>query len=142
MSKQRFHRRLAPRRAAGRLGRMLTEFPTVKQEAGAGHRRWFEGGGLELIVWYGPDRRPEGFQLCYLADDHRERALTWRPGDGFNHAAVDSGDARPDKNMTPILVRDGAVPWERVETQFARQSAGLESALREYVLEAFKARVR
>ncbi len=119
---------------------MLTEFPQVKQEGGANLRRWFEGDGLELIVWYDRARAPEGFQLCYQADDQKERAITWRPGQGFSHALVKSGDSRPDKNMTPILVEDGAVPWDLVATRFAQQSAGLEPAVRDYVLKALKGR--
>ncbi len=121
---------------------MLNEFPQVKQEGGAGHRRWFQADGLEFIVWYDRHHVPEGFQLCYQAPDHKERALTWRPGPGFNHALVESGDTRPDKNMTPILVQDGPVPWTLVEAQFREHSAGLEPALRDYVLGAFKGRAR
>ncbi len=119
---------------------MLSEFRQVKQEGGPGHRRWFQADGLELIVWYDHERRPEGFQLCYEASDQKERALTWRPGAGFNHAWVESGDSRPDKNMTPILVPDGAVPWALVESRFEQHSAGLEPALRDYVRAALNGR--
>ncbi len=117
---------------------MLSEIPQVRQEPGAGHRRWFEGGGLELIVWYDPNKAPAGFQLCYEGSDHQERALTWRPGTGFNHARVDGGDTRPDKNMTPILVKDGPVPWDEIHQQFARHGGNLEPGLRDYVLGALK----
>jgi hypothetical protein len=117
---------------------MLSEFHQVKQEAGASRRRWFEGGGLELIVWYGPGDGPVGFQLCYQTEGQREWALTWRPEGGFSHARVDAGDSRPDKNLTPILVKDGPVPWGLVTDRFAQQSAGLEPAVREYVLGALK----
>lgn len=95
---------------------------------------------MELIVWYGRDRVPEGFQLCYQADDRQERALTWRPGLGFSHATVDAGDSRPDKNMTPILVSDGPVPWTRIEASFAAQCAGLEPTICDYVLGVLKTR--
>ena len=117
---------------------MLAEFHQVKQEVGTNHRRWFEGGGLELIVWYGPGGAPTGFQLCYEAEDRRERALTWRPESGFSHALVDGGDSRPDKNLTPILVQDGPVPWALIAGRFAGQSAGLEAGVRDYVLGALK----
>ena len=63
--------------------------------------------------------------------------LTWRPGPGFSHARVDAGDTRPDKNLTPILVKDGAVPWERVRTEFAGRAAKLEHAVRDWVLATF-----
>jgi hypothetical protein len=119
---------------------MLSEFSQVKQEGGPGHRRWFQADGLELIVWYDRNRAPEGFQLCYQASGRKERALTWRPGQGFSHAVVESGDTRPDKNMTPILMPDGPVPWVQVEAQFREHSEALEPALRDYVLAAFNGR--
>ena len=119
--------------ANGRLYPVLTEFKDVRQEPRAGHRRWFEEGGLELIVWYDQSGKFTGFQLCYVAVDGRERALTWEEGHGFTHTRVESGDTRPEKNLSPILVPDGAVPWTRVRQQFAVSSAGLEPAIRKYV---------
>lgn len=119
---------------------MLVEFPHVKQEAGPNRRRWFQGEGMELIIWYGAGEAPEGFQICYQGPDRRERALTWRAGRGFTHAQVDGGDSRPDKDLTPILVKDGAVPWELVQGEFEQRSTGLEPALRNYVLGALQGR--
>lgn len=98
-----------------------------------GRRRWFQGSGLELIVWLDAVGQPEGFQICYLGFGQREHALTWRKQGGFAHNRVDTGDTRPDKNLTPILVPDGAVPWERLRSEFAESSDGLEPALREFV---------
>ncbi len=121
---------------------MLVEFPNVKQESGSSRRRWFQGDSMELIVWYDRTGQPTGFQICYLGPDRQERALTWRPDRGFTHAQVDGGDARPDKNMTPILLKDGAVPWSLVQVEFERSSAGLETGLREFVLGAFRERER
>lgn len=105
-----------------------------------GRRRWFDDDGMELIVWYGPGGTPAGFQLCYEAEDGREHALTWRPAAGFSHARVETGDSRPDKNMTPILVADGAVPWEWIRDGFARRAPPLEPELRELVLAALAGR--
>ena len=120
---------------------MLSEIPGVMQERNAGtRRRWFQDDGMELIVWYRPDGSVEGFQLCYQADDQRERALTWRGGHGFSHARVDSGDTRPEKNLTPILVADGAVPWERVQAEFDQRATQLEPAVRNLVRGAFATR--
>ena len=120
---------------------MLHEIREVAQERNTGaRRRWFQDDGMELIVWYRPDGSVEGFQLCYQADDQRERALTWRGRHGFSHARVDSGDTRPDKNLTPILVADGAVPWEQVRTEFNQRAGELEPAVRGLVLEAFATR--
>jgi hypothetical protein len=112
---------------------MLAEFKRVKQEGGAARRRWFQDEAMELILWYGVGEGPVGFQLCYPGSDHEERALTWREGLGFSHARVDSGDSRPDKNLTPILVPDGVVPWELLETEFAIRGAELEAGVRDFV---------
>lgn len=119
---------------------MLAELLNVKQEGGTTRRRWFQGDGMELIVWYAATGEPEGFQICYETPDRKEHALTWRPDRGFTHAEVRSGDTRPDKNMTPILVKDGAVPWTLVRGEFERRSAGLEPAVRDYVLGALGGR--
>ncbi len=89
---------------------------------------------MDLIIWYDAKNQPEGFQICYLGEDRRERALTWRAGQGFSHARVDPGDTRPDKNLTPILVKDGPVPWVQVQAEFARRAGQLEPAIREWVL--------
>lgn len=113
---------------------MLVELTNVKQESGVVRRRWFQGDGMELIVWYDRADVTQGYQICYLAKDGKERALTWRPDFGFTHAEVKSGDTRPDKNMTPILVKDGAVPWSLVQDEFVRRSGELEPAIRNYVL--------
>lgn len=95
---------------------------------------------MELIVWYRGEEELDGFQLCYPGADRRERALTWRVGRGFSHAMVDAGDARPDKNLTPVLVPDGAVPWAKLETEFAVRAAGIEPAVRDFVIERMKGR--
>ena len=114
---------------------MLVEFQGVKQEKGAAtHRRWFQDDGMDLIVWYDAANQPEGYQICYQGEDQRERALTWRTGQGFTHARVDAGDTRPDKNLTPILVKDGTVPWARVQADFSERAAGLDPTVRDWVL--------
>jgi hypothetical protein len=120
-------------RGSGRVGAVLTEIRNVKQERGAGRRRWFESEGLDLVVWLNAADAPTGFQLCYDVG-RGERALTWRSGGGFTHSTVDEGDATPLKNETPILVPDGATPWEGVTKLFAARSGSLEPALRELVL--------
>jgi len=112
----------------------------VKQEGGGSRRRWFEDEAMELIVWYRRDGVAEGFQLCYPGEDRRERALTWREGRGFSHAAVEGGDARPEKNLTPVLVADGAVPWAQLVAEFAVRGAALEPAVRALVLDKLQGR--
>ena len=118
---------------------MLTEFRQVKQEPG-GRRRWFESDGLELIVWYESDGEISGFQLCYGSGEKAEHALTWRRGTGFAHHVVDSGDEDPERNETPVLLPDGAVPWQNVTALFAARSGTLEAELRALVLQRLTAK--
>ena len=62
-----------------------------------------------------------GFQICYQFGPGRDRALTWRRGQGFAHDSIDEVDERTNKNQTPILIPDGQVPWERI---MAEKGAG------------------
>jgi hypothetical protein len=118
---------------------VLKEYRNVKQEP-QGRRRWFEDEDLELIVWYSPAGSVTGFQICYEAEDGRERALTWRAGEGFDHARVDLGGTNPFKNLTPILLPDTAVPWVPITELVRSRSEPLEAELRELVLARLVAR--
>lgn len=118
---------------------MLIENRSVKQEAGAGRRRWFESDGLELVVWLDARGGVEGFQLCY-ARTEGERALTWRTGQGFTHSSVDSGNETPLKNKTPVLNPDGEVPWAELAALFKLRCATVEPMLRELILARLAAR--
>ena len=113
---------------------MLKEIRNVRQEPIEGHRRWFDDDvlPLELIVWYDAQDTIEGFQLCYNLGTG-EHALTWRPGTGFAHNEVDTGSTGPFSNRTPVLIADGAVPWDEITKRFAGSSDTLEPALRELV---------
>ena len=113
---------------------MLAENHRVRQDSNH-RRRWFEQDGLELIVWQDGQAGVEGFQLC--RDGH---ALTWRREGGFAYARVDEGDETPLKNLTPILVPNGAVPWAEMTEEFRTCSATLESPLRELILARLSAR--
>jgi hypothetical protein len=118
---------------------MLTEFRQVKQEPG-GRRRWFESDGLELIVWYEAAGGIAGFQLCYGSGTVAEHALTWRQGIGFAHHFVDAGDDQPQRNETPVLLPDGAVPWENLTALFMARSRTLDADLRNVVLDRLATR--
>jgi hypothetical protein len=118
---------------------VLVENTNVRQEPAAGRRRWFDGDRLELVVWHDAVGAVSGFQLCYGLPDG-ERALTWRPGGGFAHNAVDTGDATPFKNETPVLVADGEVPWAELEQRFRAEGTRLEPALRELIAARLAAR--
>ena len=127
------------RRSCGQTDRMFTEIRNVRQERGAGLRRWFESDGLDLVVWQDAAGGLAGFQLCYQSGEI-ERALTWRPGVGFAHSAVDEGDASPLKNLTPVLTPDGAVPWADIAAQFAERSGSLEPELQQLISARLAAR--
>jgi hypothetical protein len=118
---------------------VLGEYRNVKQEPGKGPRRWFEGDVLELVVWYLPGGSVEGFQILYH-EKQAERALTWREGEGFTHSRVDSGTESPLKNLAPILLPNGSVPWERLLGEFGECSATLEPDLRAFVRQRLEAR--
>jgi hypothetical protein len=116
------------------LARVFKEIRNVRQEPIAGRRRWFDDDmlSLELIVWYDAADAVEGFQLCYNLGGG-EHALTWRPTVGFAHNGVDTGSAGPFANRTPVLIPDGAVPWDELTRRFAGSSGSLEPQLRELV---------
>ena len=109
---------------------MFREFKRVRQESIEGTRRWFESDAFDLIVWLDPAGALTGFQLCY--DFGRgEHALTWRNDVGFTHHAIDAGDHTPFKNEAPILIPDGAIPWERLRQVYEERCPSLDPALRE-----------
>ena len=114
------------------LGAVLHEIRNVKQERGPGRRRWFESDGFELVVWLDAADHVTGFQIHYDLGGG-EHALTWREGRGFAHAAVDTGDATPLKNQTPVLTPDGDVPWFDLARTFDERSGSLEPELRNLV---------
>ena len=119
---------------------VLVESKNVRQEPGAGRRRWFDSESCGLVVWYPPNgTEVSGFQFLYR-EQLEERALTWRAGAGFSHNAIDSGSASPFKNLSPILVPDGNVPWEWVRQEFEANAAGLEPELGEFVRVHLEAR--
>ena len=111
---------------------VLHEIKNVKQERGAGRRRWFESDGFDLVVWLDRADRITGFQICYDLG-HGEHALTWRAGTGFAHSTIDTGDDSPFVNRTPVLEPDGNVPWSEIAHVFDDRSQSLDPVLRQLV---------
>ncbi len=111
----------------------LRELSDTRQVPGEPRRRRFCSPELDLIVWLDDASEPVGFQLCY--DKLRgERALTWRAGRGFDHAAVDSGEGMPTQYKgTPILVADGVFDNRRVSDIFSEASANVPPPIRSFV---------
>jgi hypothetical protein len=118
---------------------VLVEFKNVRQEPGRGPRRWFQDNLFELVVWHRPDGSIEGFQIHYRSGQE-QRALTWRADEGFAHSLVDNGSGSPLKNLAPILLPDGGIPWADVIGEFDRSSATLEADLRAFVRQHLEAR--
>lgn len=52
---------------------------------------------------------------------------------GFSHHRIDTGEATPSKNMTPILVFDGRLPVEQVLPEFVERSGRLDRAIAEFI---------
>jgi hypothetical protein len=97
-------------------------------------RRWISDDYFDLIVWYEQGGGIHGFQLCYDKSGH-ERALTWTRGGGFQHTGIDSGEASPNANRTPVLVADGDFPAGEVRGEFMARSGQLPADIRDLVLE-------
>ncbi|MBI2206988.1 MAG: hypothetical protein HYU41_24405 [Candidatus Rokubacteria bacterium] len=102
--------------------RPLTEVQDVRQVPGEPRRRWFESPDFDLVVWWDASGAPEAFQLCYDKTG-AEHALTWHPGSGTEHAAVDTGDrVGLGHKRAPTLVADGHVDLDRVRQRFIEAS--------------------
>jgi hypothetical protein len=112
---------------------MLIEKP-CRQILDEPPRRWIYDDYFDLIVWGVSADTLIGFQLCYDKPG-RERALTWKRDKGLSHMAVSGGDTSPLGNYTPILVPDGEFPADMVTRQFLWRSAGIDSWIRDLVME-------
>jgi len=111
---------------------MLKEVKSTKSEKGQ-KRRWFSDDYFDLIVWSGNNGDGvTGFQLCYDKDE-MERAFSWSADTGTSHNRIDDGEASPFKNMTPILVPDGAVPYEELLRQFHARARELDKDIFELI---------
>ena len=115
---------------------MFREFKGVRQEPGL-RRRWFESADLDLVVWYAADGAIAGFQILY-GTPGGERALTWNPGSGFSHHAIDAGDRLLGK-LSPVLVPCAESPAPDLATRFAAQAGSLETALADFVVTRLRA---
>ena len=80
----------------------MREIPDVEQVPGEPRRRWFFSHEQDLIVWFGADGAPVGFQLAYGKYRH-ERALRWKAGKGFTHDAVDDGEEKAPRTADVVF---------------------------------------
>jgi hypothetical protein len=103
---------------------MLKENPAITDS----NRRWFSDDYFDLVVWYDEAGSVSGFQLCYDKQG-TERALTWLRDEGVDHRKIDSGEDSPLKNMSPVLIPDGAIPYDMLLRQFRTRANALDSAI-------------
>jgi hypothetical protein len=114
---------------------MLSEIQDPRQIENEGLRRWFTDEYFDLIVWYEKDgTEVTGFQLCYDRG-YKERALTWRRGEGFNHERIDDGELPGRMKMTPVLVPDGVFDHTSIAERFRRSSGQIDPEIQEFVYE-------
>ena len=113
---------------------MLSEIPYVKNIPDEPRRRWFADDNFDLIVWYDPDKRIVGFQLCY--DKQKDqRAFTWKEPGSTRHDRVDDGESEPGRyKSTPILIPDGAFDATRIAGRFKKESAEIDPTVASFVL--------
>lgn len=110
---------------------MLREIKTARQDEHP--RRWFTGGGLDLLVWLNEDESVAGFQLTYGPEDAR-KILTWLDGRGYSHENLDEGEDRAFRyKMSPIALPDGFFDSRAVAAVFHDMSAGIEPELRQLI---------
>ncbi len=95
-------------------------------------RLWFSDDYFDLIVWMEPDDRIRGFQLCY-GKFKSEHAVTWTEEKGFGHERIDDGESNPSKNLSPILLPDGACPINDVIRRFLQASIEIDKNIRQFV---------
>ncbi len=115
---------------------MLSELKDTRQIEEEGFRRWFRDQDFDRILWYESReaKEPEGFQLCYDKQE-QERALTWREGQGYQHHAVDDGEAPYSNKMTPILVQDGVFDAKKVKEDFISHAKEVDPKIVGFVTE-------
>lgn len=115
---------------------MLREIANVHQQDVHARRRWFCDDYFDLFVWQsaGPGGRIVGFQLCYDKPLF-ERVLSWREAGGCAHHRIDSGEALPEINRSPVMVAGGAMPLSVVLERFDASVADLEPCLRDFTRE-------
>jgi len=116
---------------------MLVEMRSVRQVPEEGFRRWFCDEDLDLMVWYKPDKRVHGFQLCYDKSG-QEKALTWFEDRGFSHQGVDSGDETPLSNRSPMLIEAARFETDRVFSCLSASDKELPPKLRALIRRMLK----
>ena len=111
---------------------MLHEVRNVYQVPGEPRRRWFFSHEQDLIVWFGEDGTPVGFQLSY-GKYRNEHAIRWKAGKGYVHYGVDDGEGAGVVKQAPILVADGVFPAASVLKRFRELAGDMPADIVEFV---------
>ncbi|KIM12224.1 MAG: hypothetical protein KU38_04855 [Sulfurovum sp. FS08-3] len=111
---------------------MLKKSPFVNPKEP--NRLWYSSDYFDLIVWKNQESSVEAFGL-YYDTKKRERVLTWRRGQGFSHAQIDSGEQNPTFNRSPLLVPDGVFDKAKILDRFQYESQTIDSDIREFIIQ-------
>lgn len=111
----------------------LREIKVSRQDDVGITKRWFENEFFDLFLW-ARDGGIFHMQLCYGKPAH-ERAVSWRDGHGYFHDGVLSNPPGDVVAKSSILEAGGNFDFEKVNGRFLRESQGLETAVRKFVLE-------
>ena len=96
------------------------------------NERWFTDEEIDLYVWL-EEGSIVAFQLCYnKAQD--EHALTWRAEGGLSHTLVDTDDASPGRNMSPLLLKHGTEVLKPPLEEFNTRSAQVPKEITSFIL--------
>ena len=112
----------------------LREIRVTRPEEDASiSKRWLENEFFDLFLWSRAGQ-PFHMQLCYGKPMH-ERAVSWREGHGYFHDGVLSLARGNAMAGSELLEAGGKFDFANVNARFLRESQGLETPLRKFVLE-------
>jgi hypothetical protein len=111
---------------------MFAEVRNVRQVPGDRFRRWFVDEQSDIFVWYEPDGRIFGFQLCCKLTE-APFVSTWTQARGFSHATLDDGDDKPTVNRSPLLRPAPLRNLALVRRSFSAAAAGLPQVERTFI---------
>jgi len=94
--------------------------------------RWFTDEEIDLYVWLKAGSII-AFQICYHKTQ-KEHALTWKSADGFSHTLVETDDASPGRNMSPLLFDNHAESSKSPLKEFKARSAQIPPDITSFIL--------
>jgi len=87
---------------------------------------------MDLIVWFAPEDRIIGFQLCYDKST-KQKALTWLEQEGYRHCRVDEGDNPGKIKSSPVLEMDGYFDREGIRRRFRENKGDIPENIADFV---------